>query len=92
MTMRIRDATVDDVPVIAELIRDLARYEKLEHEVVMTDELLAAGLFGERPYAEVLLAEDEGDALGFALFFHNYSTFLGPVSYTHLTLPTICSV
>jgi GNAT superfamily N-acetyltransferase len=77
MTMRIRDATVDDVPVIAELIRDLARYEKLEHEVVMTDELLAAGLFGERPYAEVLLAEDEGEALGFALFFHNYSTFLG---------------
>ncbi len=77
MTMRIRDATVDDVPVIAELIRDLARYEKLDHEVVMTDELLAAGLFGERPYAEVLLAEDEGKALGFALFFHNFSTFLG---------------
>jgi len=77
MTMRIRDATVDDVPVIAELIRDLARFEKLEHEVLMTDELLAAGLFGERPYAEVLLAEDEGKALGFALFFHNFSTFLG---------------
>ncbi len=77
MTIRIRDATVDDVPVIAELIRDLARFEKLEHEVLMTDELLAAGLFGERPYAEVLLAEDEGKALGFALFFHNFSTFLG---------------
>jgi len=44
MTMRIRDATVDDVPVIAELIRDLARYEKLDHEVVMTDELLAADI------------------------------------------------
>ena len=77
MTIRIRDATVDDVPVIAELIRDLARFEKLEHEVLMTDELLAAGLFGQRPYAEVLLAEDEGKALGFALFFHNFSTFLG---------------
>ena len=75
--MRIRDATANDVPVIAELIRALARFEKLEHEVVMTDELLAASLFGERPYAEVLLAEDEGEAVGFALFFHNFSTFLG---------------
>jgi len=65
------------VPVIAELIRALARYEKLEQEVVMTEELLAAGLFGERPYAEVVLAEDDGRPVGFALFFHNFSTFLG---------------
>jgi GNAT superfamily N-acetyltransferase len=77
MTVSIRPATPEDVPVIAALIRGLARYEKLEHEVVMTEELLAAGLFGERPYAEVLLAEDEGDTVGFALFFHNFSTFLG---------------
>ncbi len=49
MTTRLRSATRDDVPVIAELIRALARYEKLEQEVVMTEELLAAGLFGERP-------------------------------------------
>jgi len=77
VTVTIRPATRHDVPVIAELIRGLARYEKLEHEVVMTEELLAAGLFGERPYAEVLLAEDEGHTVGFALFFHNFSTFLG---------------
>jgi GNAT superfamily N-acetyltransferase len=65
------------VPVIAELIRGLARFEKLEQEVVMTEELLAAGLFGDRPYAEVVLAEDDGRPVGFALFFHNFSTFLG---------------
>ena len=77
MTVRLRAATRDDVPVIAELIRGLARYEKLEDHVEMTEELLAAGLFGERPYAEVVLAEEDGVALGFALFFHNFSTFLG---------------
>jgi GNAT superfamily N-acetyltransferase len=65
------------VPVIAELIRGLARFEKLEQEVVMTEELLAAGLFGDRPYAEVVIAEDDGRPVGFALFFHNFSTFLG---------------
>ena len=77
MSIRIRSATEEDVPVVAELIRGLARYEKLEHEVVMTEDLLAAGLFGERPYAEVLLAVDEDRPVGFALFFHNFSTFLG---------------
>src|SRR5229473_7199127 len=77
MTIQLRFATRDDVPVIAELIHGLARFEKLEHEVVMTEELLAASLFGKRPYAEVLLAEDDGRAVGFALFFHNFSTFLG---------------
>ncbi len=77
MTALVRSAGRDDVPVIAELIRGLARFEKLEGEVVMTEELLAAGLFGEHPYAEVLLAEDEGRPVGFALFFHNFSTFLG---------------
>ena len=65
------------MPVIAELIRGLARFEKLEHEVVMTEELLASALFGDRPYAEVVLAEDDGRPEGFALFFHNFSTFLG---------------
>jgi GNAT superfamily N-acetyltransferase len=77
MTTRLRSATRDDVPVIAELIRGLARFEKLEHEVVMTEDLLAAALFGDRPYAEVVLAEDDGRPVGFALFFHNFSTFLG---------------
>jgi len=77
VTTRLRSATRDDVPVIAVLIRGLARFEKLEQEVVMTEELLAAGLFGTRPYAEVVLAEDDGRPVGFALFFHNFSTFLG---------------
>jgi GNAT superfamily N-acetyltransferase len=77
MTVSIRPATRNDVPVIAELIRGLARFEKLEHEVVMTEDMLTAGLFGQRPYAEVLLADDEDQPVGFALFFHNFSTFLG---------------
>jgi len=77
MSIRIRPATREDVPVIAELIRGLARFEKLEHEVVMTEDLLATALFGERPYAEVVLAVDEDRPVGFALFFHNFSTFLG---------------
>jgi len=77
MTIHIRSATKEDVPIVAELIRGLARYEKLENEVVMTEDLLAAGLFGERPYAEVVLAVDEHRPVGFALFFHNFSTFLG---------------
>ena len=77
MTVRLRPANKVDVPVIAELIRGLARYEKLEDQVEMTEELLAGGLFGERPYAEVVLAEEDGAAVGFALFFHNFSTFLG---------------
>jgi GNAT superfamily N-acetyltransferase len=77
VTVRIRAASRDDVPVIAELIRGLARFEKLEHEVVMTEGLLATGLFSERPYAEVLLAEQDTQPVGFALFFPNFSTFLG---------------
>jgi GNAT superfamily N-acetyltransferase len=77
MTFRLRLAQPADVHAIADLIRGLARFEKLEHEVKLTDELLAAGLFGERPYAEAVLAEVEGQPAGFALFFHNFSTFLG---------------
>ena len=77
MTTSIRAATSADVPVIAELIRALARFERLEDEVVMTEELLERALFGQRPYAEVVLAEDDGRPIGFALFFHNFSTFLG---------------
>lgn len=76
MTIDIRFAERRDVPVIAELIRALSRYEKLEHEVTMTEELIDKTLFGPRPYAETLLAEENGSAIGFALFFHNFSTFL----------------
>ena len=71
----IRAATPADVPTIAKLIRDLAEYERLSHAVVLTETDLHNHLFGSRPYAEVLLAEHGGAVVGFALFFHNYSTF-----------------
>jgi GNAT superfamily N-acetyltransferase len=77
MTLRIRAAEATDVPVIARLIRGLASFEKMEDQVSMTEERLAANLFGEHRYAENLLAEDDGEPVGFALFFHNFSTFLG---------------
>src|SRR5688572_9245686 len=75
--LRIRSATVDDVSVILTLIRGLAEYERLVDEAVVTAADIRASLFGERPQAEVLIAEFGDHAAGFALFFHNYSTFLG---------------
>ncbi|HLQ62089.1 MAG TPA: GNAT family N-acetyltransferase [Candidatus Acidoferrales bacterium] len=75
--MRIRKARPRDLPVIARLIRELARFERLEQEVTMTEDLLRRHLFGRPRYAETLLAEDAGEAVGFALFFPNFSTFLG---------------
>jgi GNAT superfamily N-acetyltransferase len=74
---RIVPATEADVPDIHRLIRALAEYERLGHEHVSTEADLRNGLFGPRPYAEVLLARVEQETVGFALFFHNYSTFLG---------------
>jgi len=76
-TLAIRFATPADVSTILHFIRSLARYEKLEHEVVADEALLRATLFAPRPAAEVLLAELAGSPVGFALFFQNYSTFLG---------------
>ncbi len=76
MTLRIRPVRAGDVPVLAKLIRALARFEKLEREVVMTEKLLSDGLFGQPSYAEAVLAEEDGKPIGFALFFHTYSTFL----------------
>ena len=73
----IRPAVPSDIPTIAALIRDLAEYEHLAHEVVLDQAALHQHLFGARPYAEVLIAERDGHAVGFALFFHNFSTFLG---------------
>jgi len=73
----IREATSADVPVILSLIKGIAEYEKLLHEVVATEEGLRDALFGERRHAEVLLAESGAEVLGFALFFHNFSTFVG---------------
>src|SRR6202158_3686823 len=77
MRLTIRPGEKADVPVIARLIRELARFEKLEHEVTMTEELLSVNLFGPHRYAETLIAEDAGNPIGFALFFHTFSTFLG---------------
>jgi len=73
----IRPAGPTDLGEIASLVRALAEYERLADSVVLDEEALRDHLFGERRYAEVLLAEDDGVVAGFALFFHNFSTFLG---------------
>lgn len=78
--LEIRDATPEDVPLILSFIKQLAEYEKLAHEVVATERLLGETLFppaSGRRVAEVILAHQENEPAGFALFFHNYSTFLG---------------
>jgi GNAT superfamily N-acetyltransferase len=75
--LRIVPAGPDDVPVILALIRALGEYERLSHEVVATEEQLRTHLFSERPVAEVVLAYVGETVVGFALFFHNFSTFLG---------------
>jgi len=73
----LRFATPDDTELILDFIQGLAEYEKLGHEVVADEESLRRTLFGDRPAAEVVLADLDGNPAGFALFFHNYSTFLG---------------
>ncbi len=73
----IRAATSEDVPTIHRLILDLAEYERLRDVAVLTEADLRTHLFGPRPAAEVLLAEVADEVVGFALFFHNFSTFLG---------------
>jgi len=75
--MQIRNATPEDVPEIVRLIRALADYEKLSHEVLATEEQLRESLFGPRPAAETVLAWLDGRAIGLAVFFSNYSTFRG---------------
>jgi GNAT superfamily N-acetyltransferase len=75
--LEIRGATEDDVPLLLSLIKELAEYERLSHEVVATEEMLRGSLFGERRVAEALLGYLGDDPAGFALFFHNFSTFLG---------------
>jgi GNAT superfamily N-acetyltransferase len=75
--VEIRPARPEDVDLVLALIRELADYERLAHEVIAERETLARHLFGERPAAEVLIAELAGEPVGFALFFHNFSTFLG---------------
>lgn len=85
MTLSIRSATSADLPLIAQFIRDLAEYEKLAHEVRFDETKLGEKLFGPRPYAEVLIGELDGSPQGFALFFHNFSTFEGaPASISRI--------
>jgi GNAT superfamily N-acetyltransferase len=76
-TFHLRPATAADVPVILRLVRALADYEKLSHEVTATEERLRRHLFGGRPAAEVILAGEDGVEAGFAVFFQSFSTFLG---------------
>ena len=76
-SIKLRPATHADIPHILAFIRELGEYERLAHEVVADEATLAAQLFGERPAAEVIIAEVDGEPAGFALFFHNFSTFLG---------------
>ncbi len=73
--LKITTATEHDAPVILDLIRQLAEYERLSHEVIATEQQIRDTLFGEHPAAEVLLASFEGETVGYAVFFTNYSTF-----------------
>ena len=77
MTISTRQATAADMPLIASLIRGLAEYEGLSHAVRMDETVLELHLFGPRPMAEVLIGEIDAVPRGFALFFHNFSTFEG---------------
>jgi GNAT superfamily N-acetyltransferase len=72
----IRPARLDDVPAILSLIRDLARYERLEHEVTGTEADLRQHLFGTPARAEAIVVDEQGALVGLALYFHNFSTFL----------------
>lgn len=76
-TITIRPATRDDVPLVLQFIRDLAIYERLENEVSASEAELREALFGEQRHAEVVFACRAGEPVGFALFFHNFSTFKG---------------
>lgn len=75
--IEIKRATVYDIPLIFQFIKELAEYEQLLHEVVADEELLQETLFGSQAHAEVIFAFFNGQPVGFALFFHNFSTFLG---------------
>jgi GNAT superfamily N-acetyltransferase len=76
MTVRIEPARPEDAPMILMLIRELAEFERLLHEVTATEEQVHEGLFGARPSAEVVMARIGDEVAGFALYFHNFSTFL----------------
>ena len=75
--LRIRPATIEDVPIILQLIRDLATYERAPNEVTATEAQLREVLFGQKPVAEVVLGFELAAPAGFAVYFHNFSTWLG---------------
>ncbi len=75
--IEISPAQEPDIPLILSLIKELAEYEKLKHQVVATEATLRHALFGPRPAAEALIARSGGEPAGFALYFHNFSTFIG---------------
>ena len=75
--IEVAPATIEDVPTIRALIAELAEYEKLSHVMTATEDSLRRDLFGERRYAEALIGRLDGQAVGYALFFHSYSTFMG---------------
>lgn len=77
----IRNAVEADAPLILSFIRELAEYEKLLHEVEATEQLLRENLFGKRRVAEAIIGEWQGSPAAFALYFHNFSTFLGAPAY-----------
>ena len=76
-TVEIRDATISDVPIILQLIRDLATYERAPHDVTATEQGLRDVLFGNKPSAKVVLIFEGEEATGFAVYFFNFSTWLG---------------
>ena len=77
VNLNIRKASIEDVPLILKLIKELSVYEKMSKEVVATEDILRKTLFGEKSYAQVLIAEIEGKPAGYALYFYNFSTFMG---------------
>ncbi len=77
INLNIRKASVEDVPLILKFIKELSVYEKMSKEVVTTEDTLRETLFGDKPYAQVLIAEIEGKPVGYALYFYNFSTFMG---------------
>ena len=73
----IRRASIEDVPLVLQMIKELAEFERISHEVVATEETVRESLFGERPAAEAIIAECDGAPAGFAVYFQNFSTFVG---------------
>ncbi|MBZ5641009.1 MAG: GNAT family N-acetyltransferase [Acidobacteriia bacterium] len=73
----VEEATERDVPLVLALIKELAEYERLSHEVVATENGLRSALFGSKPAAEFVIGRSNGEPVGFALYFHNFSTFVG---------------